>query len=54
MHGVGDGDEVEEVATGVGAEEDVLGGELVPGDPLAGEEEEAEGEGRGEPEGAAR
>ena len=45
MHGVRDGDEVEEVAAGVGAEEDVLRGELVPGDPLAGEEEQAEREG---------
>ena len=45
MHGMGDGDEVEEVAAGVGAKEDVLGGELVPGDPLAGEEEDTEREG---------
>ncbi len=28
-------DEVEEVAAGVGAEEDMLCGELVPGQPLA-------------------
>ena len=53
MDGVGDGDEVEEVAAGVGAEVDVLGGELVPGGPLAGEEEQAEGEGGGEPDGGA-
>ena len=43
MDGVDAGDEVEEVAALVGAEEDVLGGELAPGDPLAGEEERGRG-----------
>jgi hypothetical protein len=48
------GDEVEEVTALVCTEEDVLGGELAPGDPLAGEEGEPEGDGRGEPwDGAA-
>ena len=51
MQRVGDRDEVEEFAAGVGAEEDVLGGELAPGHPLAGEEDEAEYEGDGEPKG---
>ena len=53
MQRMGDCDEVEEFAAGVGAEEDVLGGELAPGHPLAGEEDEAEREGDGEPEGGA-
>lgn len=53
MHGMGDGDEIEEVATWIGAEEDVLCGELVPCDPLAGEEEHAEQEREREPEGGA-
>ena len=44
MSGVRDGDEVEEVAARVGVEEDVLRGELRPGDPLTGEEECAESE----------
>ena len=43
------GDEVEEMAALVGAEEDVLEGELTPGDPLAGEEEQAKNDGGGEP-----
>ena len=47
------GDEVEEMAARVGGEEDVLRGELIPGDPLAGEEERAEGEGGREPDGGA-
>ncbi len=51
--GVCDGDEVEEVAARVGVEEDVLRGELCPGDPLAGEEECAESERGREPEGGA-
>jgi len=38
---VGVGDEEEEVAAGIGAEEDVFRGELAPADPLTGEEEEA-------------
>ena len=49
MEGVDAGDQVEEVAALVGAEEDVLRGELTPGDPLAGEKEEAEDDGGGEP-----
>ena len=49
MHGVGNGDEVEEVAARVGAEEDVLGSKLIPGDPLTGEEEGSEEEGRRQP-----
>jgi len=53
MQRMGDCDEVEELAAGVGAEEDVLGGELAPGHPLAGEEDDAEREGDGEPEGGA-
>ena len=41
MYGVGDGDEIEEVAAWIGVEEDVLRGELIPCHPLAGEEEHA-------------
>jgi hypothetical protein len=41
MDGVYAGDQVEEVTALVGAEEDVLGGELTPADPLTGEEEQA-------------
>ena len=49
MEGVDAGDEIEEVAALVGAEEDVLGGEFLPGDPLAGQEESAEDYGGREP-----
>ena len=49
MDGVDSGDEVEEVAALVGLEEDVLGGEFAPGDPLADEEEHSESDGSGEP-----
>ena len=49
VDGVDSGDEVEEVAALAGAEEDVLGGELTPGYPLAGQEGEAEDDGCGEP-----
>lgn len=53
MHGVGDGDEVEEVAARVGAKEDVLRGELIPGDPLTGEEEGTEEQSEREPDGGS-
>src|SRR5271156_4673750 len=54
MDGMDTGDQVEEVTALVGLEEDVLGGELAPCDPLAGEEEQAERDGSREPrEGAA-
>src|ERR1700679_981579 len=43
MNCVDAGDEIEEVAALVGLEEDVLGGEFAPGDPLAAEKDEAEG-----------
>jgi hypothetical protein len=50
MDGVDAGDQVEEVAALIAAaEQDVLAGELTPGDPLAGEEEQAEDDGGGEP-----
>src|ERR1700722_8500813 len=49
MDRVDAGDEVEEVAALIGAEEDVLGREFAPGDPLAGEEDEAESNSGGEP-----
>ena len=49
VDGVDAGDEVEEVAALVGAEEDVLDGQLAPCGPLTGEEEQAEGDGGGEP-----
>ena len=49
------GDEVEEVAAGIGGEEEALGGEVIPGHPLADEEGDAERDGGGEPgRGAAR
>src|SRR5579875_797133 len=43
------GDEVEEVAAGVGGEEEALRGEVFPGHPLADEEGDAERDGGGEP-----
>jgi len=54
MDGVNAGDEIEEVAALVGLEEDVLEGELTPGDPLTAKEEEAQCDGCGDPgQGAA-
>src|ERR1700683_64702 len=44
---VGSGDEIEEVAVGIGGEEEALLGELLPCDPLADEEEAAGGGGGG-------
>ena len=41
MDGMDAGDQEEEMAALVGLEEDVLGSELTPGDPLTGEEEKA-------------
>ena len=49
VDGVDAGDEVEEVAALVGAEEDLLGGQLAPCGPLTGEKEQAEDDGGGEP-----
>jgi hypothetical protein len=49
MDCVDSGDEVEEMAALIGLEEDVLSSEFAPGDPLTGEEEDAEGHGGGEP-----
>src|SRR5580698_4052175 len=46
---VGSGDQIEEVAVGIGGEEESLLGELLPGDPLADEEEAAEDDGGDEP-----
>src|ERR1700679_2647489 len=43
------GDEVEEVAAGVGGEEEALGSEVVPGHPLPDEKGDAEGDGGGQP-----
>ena len=43
------GDEVEEVAAGVGGKEEALGGEVIPGHPLPDEEGDAEGDGGDEP-----
>ena len=49
------GDEVEEVAAGIGGEEEALGGEVFPGHPLPDEKDNAEGDGGGEPgRGSAR
>jgi len=53
MDGMGNGDEVEEMAAGIGAEEDLLRGELIPGGPLASEEEASEKKREREPEGGA-
>ena len=49
VDGVGVGDEEEEVGGGIGLEEDMLEGELLPGNGLSGEEDEAEDDGGGEP-----
>src|ERR1700759_5567682 len=50
VSGVGDGDEVKEVAACAGVEQHVLCAKLGPGDPLAGEKECPEGESGGEPD----
>ena len=42
-------DQVEEVAAGVGEEEDVLGGKLYPSNPLTDEKDDTENDGRGHP-----
>ncbi len=49
MDGVDAGNEVEEMAALIAAEEDMLGGEFAPCDPLACEEDDAESDGGGEP-----
>ena len=46
---MGVGDEEEEVAAGIRAEEDVFRGQLAPCDPLATEEQEAEEGSSGDP-----
>ncbi len=49
MGGVGEGDQVEKVAGGVGTEVDVGGGELIPSDPLANQEQQSQAEGGQQP-----